>query len=94
MDMFSGMQNYGCFLHCWCLHPEIAKVHVEYRYERLDAARKKCILQMDIKEPCSLGKCGDGVEETPVWALSGPFEHHITACVGIGCLELLLCHAG
>ena len=24
-----------------------------------------------------------GVEETPVWALSGPFEHHITACVGI-----------
>jgi trehalose/maltose hydrolase-like predicted phosphorylase len=24
-----------------------------------------------------------GVEETPVWALSGPFEHHITACVGV-----------
>jgi trehalose/maltose hydrolase-like predicted phosphorylase len=24
-----------------------------------------------------------GVEETPVWALSGPFEHHITACVGL-----------
>ena len=24
-----------------------------------------------------------GVEETPVWALSGPFEHHITACVSI-----------
>jgi trehalose/maltose hydrolase-like predicted phosphorylase len=24
-----------------------------------------------------------GVEETPVWALSGPFEHHITACVAI-----------
>jgi trehalose/maltose hydrolase-like predicted phosphorylase len=24
-----------------------------------------------------------GAEETPVWALSGPFEHHITACVGI-----------
>ena len=22
-----------------------------------------------------------GVEETPVWALSGPFENHITACV-------------
>jgi trehalose/maltose hydrolase-like predicted phosphorylase len=26
---------------------------------------------------------GTGVEETPVWALSGPFEHHITACVGM-----------
>ena len=24
-----------------------------------------------------------GNEETPVWALSGPFEHHITACVAI-----------
>lgn len=24
-----------------------------------------------------------GVEETPVWALSGTFEHHITACVAI-----------
>src|SRR5439155_16440239 len=24
-----------------------------------------------------------GVEETPVWALSGPFEHHITADVAI-----------
>src|SRR5438105_14767290 len=24
-----------------------------------------------------------GVEETPVWALSGPFEHHITACVSL-----------
>lgn len=24
-----------------------------------------------------------GVEETPVWAMSGPFEHHISACVGI-----------
>jgi trehalose/maltose hydrolase-like predicted phosphorylase len=25
---------------------------------------------------------GTGVEETPVWALSGPFEHHITADIG------------
>ena len=24
-----------------------------------------------------------GVEETPVWALSGPFEHHISACVAL-----------
>jgi trehalose/maltose hydrolase-like predicted phosphorylase len=26
---------------------------------------------------------GIRVEETPVWALSGPFEHHITACVSL-----------
>ncbi len=24
----------------------------------------------------------DGSEDTPVWALTGPFEHHITGCVG------------
>ena len=23
------------------------------------------------------------MEETPVWALSGPFEHHISACVAL-----------
>ena len=23
----------------------------------------------------------DGSEDTPVWALTGPFEHHITGCV-------------
>ena len=39
---------------------------------------------MVIKVLCFLGKsAASGVEETPVWALSGPFEHHITACVGI-----------
>ena len=35
-----------------------------------------------------------GVEETPVWAPSGPFEHHITARVAIATLELLLRHPG
>lgn len=24
----------------------------------------------------------DGSEDTPVWALTGPFEHHITGCIG------------
>ena len=31
----------------------------------------------------SLGNLPDtGQEETPVWALTGPFEHHITADIG------------
>jgi trehalose/maltose hydrolase-like predicted phosphorylase len=25
---------------------------------------------------------GEGSEDTPVWALTGPFQHHITGCVG------------
>ena len=40
--------------------------------------------QKDSKGRCFHGKVpASGVEETPVWALSGPFEHHITACVAI-----------
>jgi trehalose/maltose hydrolase-like predicted phosphorylase len=35
-----------------------------------------------------------GVEETPVWALSGPFEHHITGMCWYCCMELLLRNTG
>ena len=65
------------------LQPEMARSMVEYRYQRLEAARRNAF---------SLGFKGamfpwesaeSGVEETPVWALSGPFEHHITADVAI-----------
>lgn len=24
-----------------------------------------------------------GIEETPIWALSGPLEHHISGCVAV-----------
>jgi trehalose/maltose hydrolase-like predicted phosphorylase len=65
------------------MHPELARSMMEYRFDRLEAAKKNAF---------SLGYKGamypwesaeTGVEETPVWALSGPFEHHITADVGI-----------
>ena len=65
------------------LHPEIAKSLVEYRFQRLDAARQNAFSHGYKGAMFPWESAASGVEETPVWALSGPFEHHITACVGI-----------
>jgi trehalose/maltose hydrolase-like predicted phosphorylase len=65
------------------LHPEIAKSMVEYRFQRLPAARKNAFNHGYKGAMFPWESAATGVEETPVWALSGPFEHHITACVGI-----------
>ena len=65
------------------LHPEIAKSMVEYRYERLDAAKKNAFGKGFKGAMYPWESAASGVEETPVWALSGPFEHHITADVGL-----------
>lgn len=63
------------------LHPEIAKSLLEYRFERLEAAKKNAFANGYKGAMYPWESAGTGVEETPVWALSGPFEHHITACV-------------
>jgi trehalose/maltose hydrolase-like predicted phosphorylase len=65
------------------LHPEIAKSLVEYRFQRLDAAKRNAFSKGYKGAMYPWESAETGVEETPVWALSGPFEHHITACVGI-----------
>jgi protein-glucosylgalactosylhydroxylysine glucosidase len=65
------------------MHPEMAKSMIEYRYERLDAARKNAFSHGYKGAMFPWESAASGVEETPVWALSGPFEHHITACVGL-----------
>lgn len=65
------------------LHPEMAKSLVEYRYQRLAAAKKNAFNHGYKGAMFPWESAASGVEETPVWALSGPFEHHITACVGI-----------
>jgi trehalose/maltose hydrolase-like predicted phosphorylase len=65
------------------LHPEIAKSMIEYRYQRLDAAKRNAFSKGYKGAMYPWESAETGVEETPVWALSGPFEHHITACVGI-----------
>ncbi len=65
------------------LHPEMAKSLVEYRYQRLDAAKRNAFSKGFKGAMFPWESAATGVEETPVWALSGPFEHHITACVAI-----------
>jgi trehalose/maltose hydrolase-like predicted phosphorylase len=63
------------------MHPEIAKSMMEYRFQRLDAAKKNAFSKGFKGAMFPWESAETGVEETPVWALSGPFEHHITACV-------------
>ncbi|GAC1382894.1 MAG: hypothetical protein NVSMB45_09550 [Ginsengibacter sp.] len=63
------------------LHPELAKSMVEYRYQRLEAAKRNAFNRGYKGAMFPWESAETGVEETPVWALSGPFEHHITACV-------------
>jgi trehalose/maltose hydrolase-like predicted phosphorylase len=65
------------------LHPEIAHSLIEYRFERLEAARKNAFSHGYQGAMYPWESAGTGGEETPVWALSGPFEHHISACVGM-----------
>ena len=64
------------------LHPEIAKSMIQYRFDRLEAARRNAFNHGYKGAMFPWESAGTGVEETPVWALSGPFEHHITADVG------------
>ncbi|OGX92064.1 glycoside hydrolase family 65 protein [Hymenobacter coccineus] len=65
------------------LHPEIAKSLVEYRFQRLAAARRNAFAHGYRGAMYPWESADSGVEETPVWALSGPFEHHISACVAL-----------
>ena len=64
------------------LHPEMAKSMIQYRYDRLEAARRNAFNHGYKGAMFPWESAGTGVEETPVWALSGPFEHHITADIG------------
>ncbi|SKD00869.1 Trehalose and maltose hydrolase (possible phosphorylase) [Chitinophaga ginsengisegetis] len=65
------------------LHPELARNMVEYRYERLEAARRNAFAHGLRGAMFPWESAESGEEETPVWALSGPFEHHITADVAL-----------
>ncbi|MCJ8164580.1 glycoside hydrolase family 65 protein [Pontibacter sp. E15-1] len=65
------------------MHPELAKSMVEYRFQRLEAARRNAFSKGFKGAMYPWESADSGVEETPVWALSGPFEHHITADVAI-----------
>ena len=65
------------------LHPDIAKSMVEYRFRRLAPARANAFAHGYQGAMFPWESADTGVEETPVWALSGPFEHHISADVAL-----------
>jgi protein-glucosylgalactosylhydroxylysine glucosidase len=65
------------------LQPALAKSMMEYRFQRLEAAKRNAFSKGYRGAMYPWESAESGVEETPVWALSGPFEHHITGCVGI-----------
>jgi trehalose/maltose hydrolase-like predicted phosphorylase len=64
------------------LQPEIAKSLLEYRYNRLGAARQNAFSHGYQGAMFPWESSDEGAEDTPVWALTGPFQHHITGCVG------------
>lgn len=65
------------------LQPKIAASLMEYRYQRLAAAKNNAASHGYKGAMFPWESAASGNEETPIWALSGPFEHHITADVGI-----------
>jgi trehalose/maltose hydrolase-like predicted phosphorylase len=65
------------------LQPDIAKSLLEYRYQRLEAAKNNAFSHGYKGAMFPWESAASGNEETPVWALSGPFEHHITADIAI-----------
>ncbi|MEZ4918172.1 MAG: glycoside hydrolase family 65 protein [Saprospiraceae bacterium] len=64
------------------LHPEIAHSLLEYRFERLDAAKQNAFAHGYKGAMFPWESAEDGSEATPVWALTGPFQQHISATVG------------
>src|SRR3954468_6325900 len=65
------------------LQPNIAKSLLEYRFQRLPAAKHNAFSHGYKGAMFPWESAASGNEETPVWALSGPFEHHITADIAI-----------
>lgn len=64
------------------LQPEIAKSLLEYRFQRLEAAKQNARNHGYQGAMFPWESDDTGQEATPVWALTGPFQHHITGCVG------------
>lgn len=64
------------------LQPQIAKSLLEYRFQRLEAARQNAWSHGYKGAMFPWESSANGSEDTPVWALTGPFQHHITGCVG------------
>lgn len=67
------------FMPLLLLQPQLAKNFIEYRYNRLGAAKQNALSYGYQGAMFPWESALTGEEETPVWALSGTYEHHITA---------------
>ena len=67
------------------LNQDIARSMLDYRFDRLPAARKKALAYGYRGAMFPWESDDSGEEATPTHALTGPFEHHITAGIGIAC---------
>ncbi|MCC7246034.1 MAG: glycoside hydrolase family 65 protein [Saprospiraceae bacterium] len=60
------------------LHPEMARSLLEFRYQLLDEAKQNAFSHGYQGAMYPWESTTTGQEETPVWALTGPFQHHIS----------------
>ncbi|MEM7571482.1 MAG: glycoside hydrolase family 65 protein [Bacteroidota bacterium] len=63
------------------MQPEIASSLMEYRFERLSMAERNAYSHGYAGAMYPWESADDGSEDTPVWALTGPFQHHISGDV-------------
>ena len=67
------------------LQPELARSMLDYRMDRIGPARRKAMAYGYRGAMFPWESDDTGEEATPTFALTGAFEHHITADVGIAC---------
>jgi Trehalose and maltose hydrolases (possible phosphorylases) len=65
------------------LHPEMALSLIDYRIDRYSQAKKNAVSHGYKGAMYPWESSDTGYESTPVWAFTGPSEHHITACIAI-----------
>ena len=82
MDTYFGIQNCGCTRPYWSCILHLPAVCWTISFERLEAARRNALVHGFKGAMFPWESADDGTEQTPVWALTGPFQQHITACVG------------
>lgn len=72
------------------LQPEIAKGLIEYRFDRLGAAKRNASSYGYQGALFPWESAMSGEEECPVWALSGTYEHHITGDIAFAAWQYYL----
>lgn len=72
------------------MRPDLSASLLEYRYERLGAARNNAFMHGFEGAMYPWESSDDGSEDTPIWALTGPFQHHISGDVAWACWQYYL----